>query len=437
MSETVTRFTTWLDAYPWAAALVGGTTVLLVAALVLLVVRRVLLRLAERLIRGSGVRWDDALLDRNVLGRAAWVAPLLVIYQGVPAIPHLPEGLDSFLLRLTSAGLVVVSLLTVSALLNAVHDVYATLPLAQGRSIKGYVQIVKIFVSIMGVVLVIAILLDRSPVGLLTGIGALTAVLLLVFRDTILSLVASLQLASNDMVRVGDWIEMPKYGADGDVIDIALHTVKVQNWDKTITTVPTYKLIEDSFKNWRGMQQSGGRRIKRAIRIDMGTVRFLEEADLDRFGRFVLLEDYIAGKRRELEEHNREHAAPGSGLVANARRLTNLGTFRAYVAAYLHQHPAIHAQGMTFLVRQLDPSPEGIPLEIYVFSRDTAWVAYEGVQADIFDHLLAILPEFGLRVFQKPTGADLGRLAAAAQAPERPGGAGQLTDLEEEQIWPD
>lgn len=409
----------WISARPWAETTGSALLLLLAAGLALLVVRKVLLRLVTRLIRATRVRWDDALVDRGVLRRASWLAPLLIVYSGIPGIPNVPEAMDAALQRLVTAGLVFTALLSLSALLNALNDAYATLPLSKDRPIKGYVQIVQIFLWVLGFVLVIAVLLDRSPAGLLTGIGALTAVLLLIFRDTILSFVASLQLASNDMIRIGDWIEMPGYGADGDVIDIALHTIKVQNWDKTITTIPTYKLIEDSFKNWRGMQESGGRRIKRAIHVDMASVRFLDVEDLDRFSRFVLLRDYIARKRAELEEHNRAQVPEGSDLVANARRLTNLGTFRAYVQAYLRQHPAIHTTGMTFLVRQLAPGPTGVPLEIYVFTKDTAWVTYEGIQADVFDHLLAILPEFDLRIFQEPTGHDL-RIWSSPSEPSRP-----------------
>ena len=422
MVTTLERMSEALAARPALAAAVGLSLVLLAAALALLVTRRILLRLATRLIRATRLRWDDSLLEHHVLHRAAWLAPLFVVYAAMPAVPHLPTTVEDLVQRVVLAGLALVVLLTISALLSAVGDVYGTLPMARDRPIKGYLQIVKIFLAVLGGVLIVSILLDRSPVVLLTGIGALTAVLLLIFRDTILSFVASLQLASNDMVRIGDWIEMPKHGADGDVVDIALHTVKVQNWDKTITTIPTYKLIEDSFKNWRGMAESGGRRIKRALHIDMSSVRFLDEADLERFSRFLLLADYVAEKRRELEEHNRAHLPAGSDLVANARRLTNLGTFRAYAHAYLRQHPKVHTAGMTFLVRQLAPGPDGLPLEIYVFSRDQSWVGYEGVQADVFDHLLAILPQFGLRVFQNPTGHDLadwrsGRAPEAAGEP--------------------
>jgi miniconductance mechanosensitive channel len=239
----------------------------------------------------------------------------------------------------------------------------------------------------------------------------MTAVLLLIFKDAILGLVAGIQLTANKMIAVGDWIEMPKYGADGDVLDLTLTTVKVQNWDKTITTIPTYALISDAFKNWRGMQESGGRRIKRSIAIDMNSIKFCDEEMLERFRKIQYISEHIERKRKELQEHNRLLKVDDSSL-ANGRRLTNVGTFRAYIQAYLKNHPAIH-QNMTFLVRQLAPSDHGLPIEIYVFSSDTAWVTYEAIQADIFDHLLAVLPEFDLRVFQSPAGHDFQQLVSS------------------------
>jgi miniconductance mechanosensitive channel len=404
------RTVDWIDSYPGAAALTSAAILLLVAALAYFITRRYLLRVIERIIRNTRTRWDDALLENEVLRRAAFLAPIFVLYFGVQLIPHVPEDAEAAAMRFVLALFALTILLLLSSILTTINAIYSTYPIARGRPIKGYLQIVKIFIWVLGTILLIALLMDRSPLYFLTGIGAMTAVLLLIFRDTILSFVASLQIASNDMVRIGDWIEMPKYGADGDVIDVALHTVKVQNWDKTITTIPTYKLIEDSFRNWRGMQESGGRRIMRSIHIDMSTVRFLENSDLDRFEKFVLLRDYIGQKRAELEEYNRLTTA-GTDLVANARRLTNLGTFRAYLVNYLRQHPQIYSDGMTFLVRQLQPGPEGLPIETYVFTRTTAWVEYESIQADIFDHILAIIPEFGLRVFQNPTGHDFAAIS--------------------------
>ncbi|MCH8221760.1 MAG: mechanosensitive ion channel, partial [Proteobacteria bacterium] len=269
----------------------------------------------------------------------------------------------------------------------------------------GYVQIAKIILYCIGAILVISTLLDRSPLLLLGSFGALTAVLMLVFRDTILSLVASVQLIGNDMVRVGDWIEMPGCSADGDVIDVALHTVKVQNWDKTITTIPTHKLISESFRNWRGMSESGGRRIKRSLLLDQNSIRFLTDEETAKFERFALLENYITTKRQELSTDNTDLSGDEAAAV-NLRRLTNIGTFRAYIVSYLRGRADI-SDTMTFLVRQLPPGADGLPIEIYIFTNTTEWVSYEAIQADIFDHLLAIIPEFGLRVYQKPSGMDV------------------------------
>jgi miniconductance mechanosensitive channel len=403
----------WMNDYPAAETAVALLAIGLIALLAFFVARRILLRLIEAGIRRSETLWDDALLDSNVLRRASVLAPLLVIHRGIDFIPHVATETEGTIQRVVVAAMIVVALMTFSSLLGAINDIYSRFDVSRGRPIKGYLQIIKIFSVIVGTVLIVALLLDRSPLYFVTGIGAMTAVLLLIFRDTILSLVASIQIMQNDMVRIGDWIEMPKYGADGDVIDIALHTVKVQNWDLTITTIPTYKLIEDSFKNWRGMTAAGGRRIKRAIHIDMTSVRFLDDEDVARFSRFVLLNEYMTGKQQEIAEYNAARDIEAKGLTANARRLTNLGTFRAYLINYLRQRPDIHTSGMTFLVRHLAPGPDGLPIEIYVFTKDTRWVRHEEIQADVFDHVLAMLPEFGLRVFQKPTGWDLARFQAA------------------------
>jgi miniconductance mechanosensitive channel len=356
-------------------------------------------------VRRTTFTWDDVLQKHRVFERLAHIAPGFAIYYGIQLVPDIGAGLTVLIRQTALASMVLVGVLSIGAFLNAVHEIYTASSLAHGRPIKGYVQIAKLIVYVLGAIVTVATLIDKSPMFFLGGIGAMTAVLLLVFRDTILSFVASLQIASNDMVRVGDWIEMPQFGADGDVVDIALHTVKVQNWDKTITTIPTHKLISDSFKNWRSMSESGGRRIKRALYLDMNSIRFLEDADIERFAKFVLLKNYIAEKKAELDEYNRSVTDGDPSLVANARKLTNIGTFRMYVVQYLRTNPNIH-DDMTFLIRQLSPTANGLPLEIYVFSNDVNWVAYEGIQSDIFDHLLAIVPEFGLRVFQQPTGQD-------------------------------
>jgi miniconductance mechanosensitive channel len=304
-----------------------------------------------------------------------------------------------------------------NSLLNAVGAVYRDFEISRQRPIRGYIQIAKIILFIFISLVAISVILDRSPWLLLSGFGAMTAVVILVFKDTILGLVASIQLSANNMVQIDDWIEMPKYGANGPVIDITLHTVKVRNWDKTITTIPTYALISDAFVNWRGMTESGGRRMKRSVHIDMTSVKFCDEAMLQRFRKFQYLDKYLDSKLAEIEEYNRTHEADLTEVI-NGRRLTNLGTFRAYIWAYLENHPMIH-KDLTYMVRHLAPGPEGIPIEIYAFSTDQRWTYYESIQADIFDHILAVIPEFELRVFQRPTGSDVQRLAPLTTGPAR------------------
>jgi miniconductance mechanosensitive channel len=299
-------------------------------------------------------------------------------------------------------------LLVIDAFLSALSDMYEKTKYSERMHIKSYIQITKLIVNILGAVVIVAVLIGKNPVWLLSGLGAMTAVLLLIFKDTILSLVASIQISSNDLFKVGDWIEAPQFGADGDVIDIALHAVKIQNWDKTISIIPTNKLIASAFRNWRGMSESGGRRIKRSLFIDMNSIHLCDETSLQKFTRFELLREYIKRKQKELLEHNKANNIDTTEII-NGRRLTNIGTFRAYIKAYLRNNSQIHPN-MTFLVRQLEPTAKGLPIQIYVFTSDTDWVRYEGIQADIFDHLLAIIPEFGLKIFQSPTGKDLGKL---------------------------
>lgn len=393
------------DIHPSLPALVGGLGLLVVAIIADLAAKRLLLSAVRRFVLRSRFGWDDAFVAANVFGRLAQIVPAIIFYYGIDSIPGIAESLAAIVRNVASAWMVLVIVFTLTAALAALNRIYEGTPAARDRPIKGFIQLAQIAVYIVGTVTVIAALIDRSPVILLSGFGAMTAVLLLVFKDTLLSLVASIQLAGQDMVRVGDWLEMPQCGADGDVIDVALYTVTVQNWDKTITTIPTHRLISESFKNWRGMSESGGRRIKRSVNIDVNSIRILTEEEVRRFKGFALLEDYIAGKEKEVRAYNAALDAPGESGV-NLRRLTNIGTFRAYIASYLSNHPKIH-QEMTLIVRQLQPGPEGLPIEIYAFSNDTNWDAYEGIQADIFDHICAIAGEFGLRLFQKPAGADL------------------------------
>ncbi len=405
----------WLAAHPVTGPVLGLAVVFGLAWFSNVVARRWILRAIMTLVRRTQFTWDDRIQEHNVFRRLSNVVPAIVVHYGVLLVPGLPEAVSVLIQRVAVAVIVLVIVLAAGALLTALNQIYAQRPEAASRPIKGYLQIVKIFLYIVAVILVVSQLVGRSPVVFLSGIGALTAVILLIFRDTILSFVASIQIAMNDMVRIGDWIEMPKYGADGDVVDIALHTVKVQNWDKTITTIPTHALISDSFKNWRGMSEAGGRRIKRAINIDMSSVRFLEPAEIEELGRWELLRDYIGEKTEAIRAHNESRSLPAD-VVPHVRRLTNLGTFRAYVVQYLRAHPNTHDR-LTLLVRQLDPTPNGLPLQLYVFTNDTAWITYEGIQSDIFEHLLAVLPDFGLRVFQQPAGADVQALRGTTAEP--------------------
>ena len=387
-------------------AIVG---VLLLSVIANFVAKRYILSGLSYVISKSRSKWDDAVLRQRTLNRLAHLAPALVIYVLTPIAL---EGLDSVIAIISSAVLIymiIMLMLVLDSLLNTFEDIYQNFRASKQIPIKGFIQVLKLVLYFMAAIFVISILLNKTPIYLLSGVGALAAVMMLVFRDSILGFVAGIQLAANKMVSVGDWIEMPIYGADGDVLEVALTTVKVQNWDKTITTIPTYALISESFKNWRGMADSGGRRIKRAVNIDISSIRFCDEDMLARFGKIQYISEYIETKKNELEEFNQATEVNNASL-ANGRRMTNIGTFRAYVQAYLQNHPQIHQQ-MTFLVRQLRPTEHGVPIEIYVFSKDQVWANYEAIQADIFDHLLAVIPEFDLRVYQNPTGADFRALS--------------------------
>ncbi len=394
-----------------ALSLLGSAVlIILLSVIVNFIAKRVLLAGVRRVIRKTTVTWDDVILEAHVFDRLSHIAPALVIYfLGPIAFAEHPE-LVTLAHRAALVYMLLMGILVIDAFLNSLVLLYRRTDVSKQRPIKGYVQVVKLIVYITLGIIIFSTVLGRSPLVLLSGLGAMTAVLIIVFKDTILSFVASIQIAANDMVRPGDWISMPKFGADGDVIDVSLNTLKVQNWDKTVTTIPTYALISDSFKNWRGMEESGGRRIKRALNLDLSTIRLLSADDLERLKGFRLLTGYLADKEKELAQHNAALGLPeGDGV--NGRGLTNIGTFRAYVVAYLRELPIVHEE-MTFLVRQLAPTEHGLPIEIYVFSKDQAWSNYEGIQADIFDHILAVVPEFGLRVFQQPSGADFKAIGA-------------------------
>lgn len=403
----------WLAAYPWAQTLVAFCVLLLIAWLANFGTKHVLIQILHRVLRTTPLGKTQDSSKHSISGRLANIVPAFVIWAGINLVPGLPEMVTVIIRNVSSAFIILTLALALSALLTTINAIYERRPDAANRPIKGYLQVLQIVIYAVATILIIAALIDRSPVILLSGLGAMAAVLMLIFQDTLLSLVASVQISSSDIVRVGDWLEMPQLNADGFVIDIALHTVKVQNWDKTITTIPTKRLISDSFKNWRGMLESGGRRMVRAINLDQNSIRFLEPEEVTKLRRFALIDDYLQEKKKELEQWNADIAARGYSSI-NMRRVTNIGTFRVYVERYLRQHPGIN-QDMLMIVRQLSPGPDGLPLQLYCFTSTTAWVGHEAIQSDIFDHLFAILPEFGLRVFQSPSGADLRQLASSAQ----------------------
>lgn len=413
MQNEITQWLEWLRQHHELHTFVASAALILLAWLSNWMVRRILVRGLFHAVGAIVHGRPTQLQDHGLIKRLANVVPALVLAWGVRVVPNMPGPLVEVVTNVCAAFIILTIALALSAALTIVNDLYQRREDAHLRPIKGYLQVLKIAIFAIAAILMIASLIDRSPLILLSGLGAMAAVLMLIFQDTLLSLVASVQITSSDIIRVGDWVEMPQLNADGDVIDIALHTVKVQNWDKTITTIPTKRFITDSFKNWRGMQESGGRRIKRCLYLDQNSVHFLADEDIARLHRFRLLNSYLKAKESELLSWNSQ-LDESCRLPINTRQLTNLGTFRAYVENYLRENNEIR-KDMTLLVRQLAPSANGLPLELYCFTATTAWSPYEAIQSDIFDHLLAILPEFGLRVFQHPSGADMRELRVPMQ----------------------
>ena len=398
--------TEWVD----AAAVGLGSLFLIVGAVILnYVAKHIVLRVVKTAAQKSASTWDDAFVDAQFFARLANLAPLIFLASVGPGVfaehPQVVAVLNSGL----KALFILLGVLIVLAFLNGAHGVYKTFKVSEKVRINTVVQLVKVAVVFLGLVAFTAVVFGRSPLAFLGGLGAFSAVLILIFKDAILGFVAGIQLQANDMVRVGDWIEMPKFGADGDVIDVSLTTVKVQNWDKTISSIPAYSLISDSFRNWRGMSESGGRRIKRAVYLDVSSIRFADDELLERFRRMQSLKEYVDTKQQEITAYNRERQVDES-LPINGRRMTNVGTFRAYLERYLRSHPMVHPD-MTLLVRQLPSGEHGLPIEIYVFSKDQVWANYEAIQADIFDHIFASLPLFDLRAYQAPAGSDVRALA--------------------------
>ena len=411
--EQVTSFIneillSWGFSQSWADDLTSGIILVVILAIAFLgdaICRHIILTAVARLVKKTKATWDDIVFDRKVLTHVSHLVAPILLYILLPlAISNL--GLLSFIQRICMIYIIAVFLKFISSLLTALFHVYSE---KEQFPLKGLLQTVQVILFFIGGIIIVSILIDKSPMVLLTGLGASAAVLMLVFKDSIMGFVSGIQLSANNMLRVGDWIQMPKYGADGTVIEVTLNTVKVRNWDNTITTIPPYALVSDSFQNWRGMQESGGRRIKRSIRIDMNSVKFCTPEMLAKYKKIQLLKDYIEETEKVIEDYNKEHGIDNSILV-NGRRQTNLGVFRAYLTNYLKSLPTVN-QDLTCMVRQLQPTEQGIPLELYFFSAIKAWVPYEGVQADVFDHVLAIIPEFDLHVFQNPTGEDFRELS--------------------------
>lgn len=381
-----------------------------IALLANIICRKIILRVVAKLVKQTKATWDDIVFNHKVMVNVSRMVAPILIYIAIPiAFPeHADSDLLDFLRRLCLIYIIAVFLRFISALFTAVYQVYSEREQYRDKPLKGLLQTAQVILFFIGAIIIISILINQSPMVLLTGLGASAAILMLVFKDSIMGFVSGIQLSANNMLKVGDWITMPKYGADGTVIEVTLNTVKVRNFDNTITTIPPYLLISDSFQNWQGMQESGGRRVKRSINIDMTSVRFCTPEMLEKYRKIQLLTNYVEETERVVEEYNKEHDIDNSVLV-NGRRQTNLGVFRAYLTNYLRSLPTVN-QEMTCMVRQLQPTETGIPFELYFFSANKVWVAYEGIQADVFDHVLAIIPEFGLRIFQNPSGEDLRRI---------------------------
>ncbi|MFW1946958.1 mechanosensitive ion channel family protein [Acinetobacter bereziniae] len=402
----------WSDQYPWLEMLTSLSILLFFAFLANFIAKQVVVRGIRKLISKMKFAYSEIFSEHSVIRRVANIVPAIVILNGISTVPHLSVKVVSLVQMASQAFIFLTIALALSELLNVFNLFYQRNPKSLNKPIKGYLQLVKLIVFIVCGLLVLGTFLKKDVFTLLAGFGAMAAVLLLVFQNTILSLVASVQISSYDMVRIGDWIEMPSLNADGDVIDMSLHTITVQNFDKTFTTIPTNKLVTDTFRNWRGMKLLGARRIKRSIFIDQTSIHFITQEEQQKLKAFLLLDQYLDNKQSELETFNQQFE---NQSIYNQRRLTNIGTFRAYVEFYLKQHSGI-AKNQSLIIRQLQPTSEGIPLEIYAFANTTVWNDYEAIQSDIFDHLMAIIPEFGLRIYQAPSGSDLRSLASHSSA---------------------
>ena len=390
------------------ASAIAFVIVLAIAFIVHFATKGILIRLISTFIQRTKNKLDDIFISNGVFKRITYLTPVVIIYYLTPQALNLYPVISEFITTIALIAMVIRITSILIGLIGTLGGIYKTCEIAKQIPITSFIQLAKMLLYFLCIIAVISIILDQSPAKLIAGLGAMTAVLMLVFKDPIMGFAAGIQLSSNRMVSPGDWIEMPKYGVDGDIMEIGLTTVKIRNFDKTNTTVPTQALIGDSFKNWRGMQETGGRRIKRSVYLNLNSIRFCTEDDLKKFGKIQYISEYIEKKHKEITEHNHTQKVNLESL-ANGRRMTNIGIFRNYIEAYLLNHPSIR-KDLTIIVRQLKPTENGLPIEIYAFTNDTNWKRYESIQSDIFDHILAVATEFNLTVFQNPSGADFGAL---------------------------
>ncbi|MFC2151781.1 mechanosensitive ion channel family protein [Bacteroidota bacterium] len=386
--------------------------IIIISFLAYFITKRILIKIIRGFVKRSKIKWDDILINQNILRRFSHLIPALIIYffskNGLIEYPNI----STFIQTGAYIYIILIGMLILDSFLSALNEIYSTLPASKERPIKGYIQSIKIVIYFIGVIVIISVIIGKSPTKLLASLGAIAAILILIFKDTILGLVSGIQLTANQMVKIGDWISMPSRSADGTVLEITLNTVKVQNWDRTISTIPTYALISESFQNWKGMEESEGRRIARSVNIDLKSIKFCDHEMLEKFKKIKLIENYVTEKQDEIDEYNKTLNLDDNDKVSR-RNLTNIGVFRKYIEIYLDIHPKILGKdsGYTLIVRHLQPTEKGLPVQIYCFSKDQAWAKYELVQADIFDHILAVVPEFELSIYQNPTGDDFKNLA--------------------------
>ncbi|NOX66290.1 MAG: mechanosensitive ion channel [Chlorobi bacterium] len=406
MNDIINTIKQWTLDNPILGIIVKIAGILLLAYITYWIVHKVLIRYITKFVKKTKTEFDDILLNEKILKRVSYIVPVLVIQQFKIFNPSIESIVDTAL----SAVLVLLLILIVNGVIDALTEIVQQFEKFKDRPLKSYAQVIKIIVTTIGVIFIFGILTGQEFWGLFAGLGAISAVLLFVFKDTIMSFIASIQIATYDLVKIGDWIEIPKLGIDGDIMDISLHTVKIRNFDKTVSVFPTVALIQNSFKNWRGMQETGGRRIKRSIYIDVSSIEFVDDKMLQRFKKIKLISNYLDKKIEEINNYNSQLNEESSDDIANGRRITNVGTFRQYLKEYLRERSDVD-KNLTFLVRQLQPGPEGLPIEIYIFATTTEWVKYEDIQSDIFDHIMAVVPQFELKVFQNPTSYDFKELS--------------------------